>query len=627
MAPQSPLPRWWPQFKRPKTVLLTIRPANPDDSITLMTLSGLAARATNVGRGSEMIWVKQDSSSAYDLWLAAMLKQTGAKLIGPFTVPQLVARFTRAGIVKGYIVYRPDTGRRDIHQGVPNDTSSNVATSLCGPLHAIAVSENREESFRSSGMKKLLDARWISEADCFENYKNLFNRDIVALQDPRVAETRDEAVATNAIVLCMPDALFDRVLAWAKPNTPVLGWGIGDEFEITSHATKQAHFMTDTDWCNNLPLLSTEKPGFDISENRLRRKGSRSIWDLSWQDNVHYATFIMSDGDNVQWAMGDFTQSTEKSWWDSSFRGQMPLGWTCCYDNLAQLSPYTAEYLFRTASMNDDFVLFGGGYFYPDLYGSTRPLDPGALTGHASDFSAYMKFGGVRLLMFNLLQWDSAAGVDAYRTFAKASPDLLGIFGISYSPYTAGRGNTFWVDGGQDGSTPVVSVRYALWNHASDRSQGDPVKVAGLINNMPHDGTLNSDRFFSATIVHAWSWFRAPHDGKPASEVDQSEGGKADTGRGAAAAVWCADLLQPHVRVVTPTDFMLLMRLRLHSKETLTYALKELASSAAHANVTELKREKAGTALRQADGFLKQSNYSAAFASGKRAYEVLKSAE
>ncbi len=40
-----PLPRWWPCYRRPKTVLTAVRPRSQEEYLTLMTLSGLVARA------------------------------------------------------------------------------------------------------------------------------------------------------------------------------------------------------------------------------------------------------------------------------------------------------------------------------------------------------------------------------------------------------------------------------------------------------------------------------------------------------------------------------------------------------------------------------------------------------
>lgn len=664
-ASRTPLHPWWPRYKRPKTILLAVRPASQEEYLTLMTLSGLAARAANKGLTDEMIWVKQQSPNAYDLWFPEMLKQTGAVARGPFTTSELLRRFAKAGIVKGYLLYHPDDSRRDLHQGTPFDTSANVATSLCAPMDGVAIADTLLPMFQSLGLKQLFDARGVSEAACFERYKNVFNRNIVAMQDPKVPEARDAAVAAQAFLLCMPDALYEKVLAWANPGSPVLGWGIGDEFGITSRATRHGLFMTDTDWCTNLPLLSTEAlaPAPDKPDQapartrrrsaapnrplalrqskiqnpkskmtlaaRLRNPHPRSLWDLKWEDGVHYATFLMSDGDNVQWNMGDFTQSAEHSWWDSRFRGTVPMGWTCCYDNLVQVSPYTAAHLFKTASANDDFVLFGGGYFYPDLYGASRP-NSDILARHADDVGAYMRLGGLKLLMFNLQQWDSPAGINAYATFANAVPDLLGIFAISYAPYTAGRGNTFWVPGGADGRTPIVSLRYALWNHASDPSQGDPVKIAGLLNEMDHTGRIDSDRYFSTVMVHAWSWFRAPHDGQPAAEIDQSKGGTPGTGRGVCVARWCADLLAPHVRVLSASDFILMMRLRLHPKDTLSPQLAALAVKLTAAQKADAGRPRkkaqlaqALTELAAARQCLRAGSFHEAFEHGRRSHALL----
>ena len=614
-AGQGP-PRWWPQFKRPKHVLLAIRPRSEDEYISLTTLAGLAARACNAGKIDEMVWIKQPNPSAYDMWLDAVLKQTGASQEGPLSAKEIANRLRQEGAVRGYIVYHPDESRRAIHSGEPDDTSCNVATTVCSVLTGFAVADTLEPEFAAVGFRRLGDARGVSEEQCFDRFKALLNRDVLAMQDPKVAEVRDAAVAMGAMVLSKADGLFEKCLEWETPNRPVLGWGIGDEFEIASRATRFGHFMTDTDWCLNLPLLSTETPGKDYPRKRLQNTHPRTIWDLTWEDNVHYASFIMSDGDNVQWTLGDFSKSEEKSWWNSPFRGKIPLGWSTCTDNLLQLSPYTADYLFNTATANDDFVCFGGAYFYPDLYGvSTRDRQTN-LNQHTRDFTELNRFANVNTLIFNNRQWDSGAAVEAYRTFAAASPAVNGIFAFSFNQYVAGRGNTFWVPGGQNGETPVISMRFGLWNHNGDASMGDPVKVAALLNAMPHEGEVNSDRFFSTIIVHAWSWFAAPHDGQPAGEVDQNRGGSAGTGRGAAAAVWCSALLNPGVRLVTPTDFLLQMRLRLRTRSTIDAALSELERAADG-------KAAAHGAIKDARAALARGDFKAAFEDGKRAWELV----
>jgi hypothetical protein len=83
-------PRYWPLYQRAKTVLRAVRPESQDEYITLMTLSGLVARAGQKGSTTERIWIDQQTPNAYALWFAAMLQQTGATAQGPFSTAELV---------------------------------------------------------------------------------------------------------------------------------------------------------------------------------------------------------------------------------------------------------------------------------------------------------------------------------------------------------------------------------------------------------------------------------------------------------------------------------------------------------------------------------------------------------
>ena len=101
---------------------------------------------------------------------------------------------------------------------------------------------------------------------------------------------------------------------------------------------------------------------------------------LNWEDDVHYASFVMSDGDNVQWVMGNFVVGGQAgSYYANPRRGEVPLGGTRPLADLAQLAPYCLEELAARATPRDDFILFGGGYYYPDWFGSARRDGGGGL--------------------------------------------------------------------------------------------------------------------------------------------------------------------------------------------------------------------------------------------------------
>lgn len=610
------LHRFWPQLPRPARLLTLRAIPSPEAAILAQTLAGLAARAVREGRGREMIWYPI-AHPAYTRWLAAMQVQTGAKSEPPADLWELIARLRGQGIVKGYILYRYDQSQRAMHAAGEADTSVNYATSLCGKLGAVAVSESLESSARMQGLPCLLDARGRREEEAFD-VVGTPQLPALAMIDPKVSEVRDEAIALGALTLSAPGPAYEAALARLKPDSPILGWGRGDEFLQTEPATRWGAFQTATDWCENLPALSTESPGGSYPANRLRMRPPRSFWELPWEDGVHYAAFLMSDGDNVQWLMGNFLEDSEHAWWSSSLRGRFPMGWTFCYADLAQLCPYALNYLARTATPNDDLVLMGGGYYYPDLFGKDRP-GLAMLRQHAENLAPYMRLGGLRSLLVNVAQWDSPGARAAYATFARALPDLYGLFVIQYSPYTGGEGAVRWVATGTGEELPVLSARFGIWADAHRPREGTPQEVAALLNGMPHAGASDTESHFSWVTVHAWSYF--PQSATTPASASDDVSGKA---RGLAPVRTCVDNLAPYVRVVTPTDLARLMRLRLRPRQTLNRALTELESRvAAQPAASGRKREEATRIVRQARRQWRAGDYRACFLLGQKAHRAL----
>ena len=130
----------------------------------------------------------------------------------------------------------------------------------------------------------------------------------------------------------------------------------------------------------------------------------KRLIDLDWVEDVHIATFIISDGDNIHFLQGHYSpMGTEigksEPGWDNPVRGSFPLGWTLCptaYD----LIPGILDYFFRTATCMDGFVagFSGNGYFYPEstVYGYP------ANSSHASRLNNYMKVKTLKVRKFLL---------------------------------------------------------------------------------------------------------------------------------------------------------------------------------------------------------------------------------
>ena len=140
----------------------------------------------------------------------------------------------------------------------------------------------------------------------------------------------------------------------------ILGWG-PDEHTNVSIASKHGIDVIAADWSYNLSVLSSYKcsPQIQKIDN-----------DLKEEDGVHYVTFIMSDGDNMQWLLG--SNFTMKNWFGSPYRGNFNLGWSIS-PSIYNLAPTVFKKYYQSAHSSkykDYFVVpaSGNGYMYPSKY-------------------------------------------------------------------------------------------------------------------------------------------------------------------------------------------------------------------------------------------------------------------
>jgi len=237
-------------------------------------------------------------------------------------------------------------------------------------------------------------------------------------------------------------------------------------------------------------------------------------------DNVHTVSFLMTDGDNLQWLLGSFCESA--SWYNSTQRGSVNLGWTIS-PSLVELAPTVMNYIYRNAHRNasspglDDFVASpsGLGYNYPD----TVPN----LNNYVNLTGSFMRKASLRLVNVIAEQYSQ----DAVEEFAQ-SDDIDGIFYYLYSNYAGLNGSISFVNK----SKPIIGGRFNLWPGVFE----DPISLAQKLNALPK--TKTSANGYSLIPVHVWN--------VPYSSVIQ-----------------CISLLGPNVRVVTPTHFVELIKANL----------------------------------------------------------------
>jgi hypothetical protein len=561
--------RWWPTQAFPKAVVRTTNQQQfPEPRVALQmmvqSVAGLAAKAVSKGRGDELIWVNNGDGDL-EKWYARLLVQhPDLATPGTYEPWDLVDRYIKRGIIKGYILYRSDKSKGENNADRPGmNCSVNIATSLAGLMDGIIVDEDLEKEAKARGLELLLDVREKTQLWCFQTYKSQFNRRMLCFQDPRAAHVRDLAIAQKVFTAYGNDEQTRLAMAWMEPLSPILGWNCGDEFENTDLSTGYGDIQTASDWSLNLPVLmaGTEKPG-------LSKATSFDPRTIDWNDSRSAVSFIDTDGDNVQWLEGNFFGN--ESYWGNSERGKIPFGWSCCFDQLAQLCPEAIEYALATRTTNDWFIEWGGGYYYPDHFGRGRTNRWELLAQHSRRTWELMKKTNTRIIGFNFTQFDSPDAHKACEVFARQTDGLLAILVFQYSAYEAGAGKTFWVKDRNGIEVPVITARYSIWEHANNRERaGTPAKVAREIRQTVENTGPGQLPHYDWVIDHVWSYFKhAPGTDENVENMPQKNAAGEGGVCGYSPVTWCAERLPAGIRVVSPEELVWRIRMKHDPSQT-----------------------------------------------------------
>ena len=139
------------------------------------------------------------------------------------------------------------------------------------------------------------------------------------------------------------DSLARDALGLLKPggDSVVIGWGGGDDPEwgcVHAATVRGATGVIASDQAYNLAVYSSASPTLSEAamariETEQRKAGPqmRTEYASSKKEDSpkHTVSFIMSDGDNVQWILNGWQAAKgSNGWWASQDRGTVPLGWT-----------------------------------------------------------------------------------------------------------------------------------------------------------------------------------------------------------------------------------------------------------------------------------------------------------
>jgi hypothetical protein len=290
---------------------------------------------------------------------------------------------------------------------------------------------------------------------------------------------------------------------------------------------------------------------------------------IDWEDRRSAVSFVSSDGDNVQWYEGNFFQNN--SYWNNPGRGRHPFGCSCCFVQLSQLCPMAIEHALATRKPNDWFIEWGGGYYYPDLFGRERPDGRQLLAHHARHTWELMRKTNTRIIGFNVSRPASADALKAYATFASQTDGLVAILVFQYSPYEGGEGRVYWVADRAGVEIPVITARYSIWAHSNDRPRsGTPARVAHEIDKSVMNAPAAELPRYDWVIDHVWSYFRqAPGSDEDAENMPQRDDQLRGGVRGLTPVQWCAEGLPASIRVVCPEELAWRVRMKHNAAATM----------------------------------------------------------
>ncbi len=455
-----------------------------DEILLLQSMQGILAKTKPV--------IYRDRGSGSSIWIADLEENYGVHVSYDLdgNISSLLSMFHDR--FDGYILCDLESN------------STNVANSLCGPLNAIAITDNTLSLAEEFQLPMLIDAREKDEKWVIDNYSYLLNRDIVTYQrEDKALFLGDYSILSDALHFydSIHSSTTELSLLRMNPNGVLFGWG-DDEYQTVSKSSTYSIGVHPADWGFNLSTLTN----FSIP---LAQKASV---DPTVIPNQHTVCFLMSDGDNIQWMLNLFAE--DDRWFGSENRGMMDIGWTIP-PSLSELAPTVMKKLYdmaeSTSTGADHFIAGPSGhtYHFPELYPD--------LEGSCALMDRLMKKADLSIV--NIL--GNSYDFSYFYPYLKQE-SVEGLFYYDYSDYSKekGRMDCFALK-------PVISGKYNLWGGFETCES-----LAAKLNQESTDPY--SEEGYSLVAVHAWS-----------NSVD--------------SLLFIKSMLNENVRVVAPDDFVQLI--------------------------------------------------------------------
>lgn len=300
-------------------------------------------------------------------------------------------------VYKGSVIYD-----KELYSGI------HIAMMLASLEDLIVCDETTAEKL-GIPVREDLRGRWKKTYEAYEwaveNLLPKMDKRVVAFLYPLATNVWDYVVAFRVFCFwitgwvdgtradCDPGRekrVIEEAYARLPVNIPVLGFpwageGVGiQEGPGVSLGSQFAKFTVASTFTNISFHSGIKVPSFPHPQPPRKLK-------LDPQKN--YATFVISDGDNITCWWGGF----QPPGWDRKERGTLPLGWTLG-PTASEFIPGILLYYLENASPLDAFLcaVSGIGYMYPDEYASRYRNPDAVLSDFLSLTKAYIQKLGLQ---------------------------------------------------------------------------------------------------------------------------------------------------------------------------------------------------------------------------------------
>ncbi len=506
----------------------------------LMSLQGIVAKTE-----SQIYLKKSDDEKAFE----ELQTVYGINMVRETDPWALVDRFKSYLSDNGFVRYIVYDESENYFLTPYAPTSVNVAAVIAGQENYLMVDESLIETAKAHGLTEKANALDYDEFMIFTEYMDSVNQNVFASISKTNHALYDVAIAMGCMIHRGTD--MEWMLSKLEPDGVVMGWYDNESLGVKAAST-QGYTTLALDNARNFTVYA------GLEHKKLEQKNSIK-YEQEDNKDVHYVTFIMSDGDNLCY---DYNMVSRDIYYGTESHGEIPFGWSLS-PNTYEWLPNIVENLYTNMSYHDNFVasVSGYGYMFPNIYPTEY------LEAFAKRSAEYMKMNDMSYITLASSNENSSALDDYVPYFSQYDQILGGHFNDMSSKsecyvHREYGGGVVWYN-----DKPFIYDRESFatdWEITADRglTKSEAIsQMAYRINNI-YKRDINSIEGY--TIINVNPWFVSYED-----------------------CITLAEEFNEDVIVVTPSELFELVAKNVPHKDYLDMEGKNLCGEFDYSSMTE----------------------------------------